>query len=137
VRAGETRSELIMGILVSPWVKGMVLWATASIGRWFLIGGTGLGVFQWRGRFTDVRPVVKALEESLARCEDRDGKEAWSQAVAGFTSGGEDTTLSAASLCRCDIWRGIGGRQDSTERIHVGVAEKQFVVHLWTCAKRY
>ena len=44
VGAGETRCELIMGILVSTWEKGMVLWATASIGRWFLTGGTGLGV---------------------------------------------------------------------------------------------
>jgi len=28
--------------------------------------------------------------------------------------------------------REIGGRQDSTESILVGVAEKQFVVHIWT-----
>jgi len=26
----------------------------------------------------------------------------------------------------------MGGRHDSTESIPVGVAEKQFVVHLWT-----
>jgi len=31
--AEYTRCELIMGILDSPWVKGRVLWATASIGR--------------------------------------------------------------------------------------------------------
>jgi len=36
-RAGETRWEFIIGILDSLWVKGMVLWATASPGRWLLI----------------------------------------------------------------------------------------------------
>jgi len=55
-----------------------------------------------------------------------------SRAVAGFTLGGEQTTLSAASLCRWLIRRETGGRQDSTESIPVGVAEKQFMVHLWT-----
>jgi len=64
------------------------------------------------------------------------GNEGWRGAVAGFTSGGEHTTLSAASLCRWEIRSGSGGRQDSTTRIRVGVAEKQFVVHLWTlCLK--
>ena len=84
VGAGETRCALIMGILDSPWEKGMVLWATASIGRWFLIGGMGLGVFQWRGRYTDVRPLVKARDESPTWCENRDGNEACRRAVAGF-----------------------------------------------------
>jgi len=64
----------------------------------FLIGGTVLGVFQWRGRYTDVRPLVNAREESPARCGDREGKEMWRRAVAGFTSGGEHTTLSAANF---------------------------------------
>jgi len=50
----------------------------------------------------------------------------------GFTLGGEQTTLSAASLCRWVTMRETGGRHDSTESIQVGVAEKQFVVHLWT-----
>jgi len=45
---------------------------------------------------------------------------------------GEQTILSTASLCRCMIRRQIGGRHDSTDRIPVGVAEKQFVVHPWT-----
>ena len=92
--------------------------------------------FPVRGRYTDVRPFVKALEESPARCEDSDGKATWRRAVAGFTSGGEHTTLSAANLCCWDIKRGIGGRQDSSERIPVGVAEKQFVVHLWTLCQK-
>jgi len=48
--AGHMRWELIMGILDSPRVKGIVRWATTSTGRWFLIGGTGRGVFQCRGR---------------------------------------------------------------------------------------
>ena len=52
--------------------------------------------------------------------------------MAGFTLGGEQTILSAVSLCRWVIRREIGGRHDSTDRIPVGVAEKQFVVHLWT-----
>jgi len=30
----------------------------------------------------------------------------------------------------------MGGRQDSTESIPVGVAEKQFVVHLWTLRQK-
>jgi len=64
-----------MGILDSPKVTGIVRWATASTGRWFLIGGTGRGVFQCRGRYTDVRPLVKAREESGARCTEREGKE--------------------------------------------------------------
>jgi len=125
-----------MGIIVSPWVKGIVLWAAASIRRWFLIGGTCLGVSQWRGRYTDVRPLVKALEESPARYWDKEGKETWRRAIAGFTSGGEPTTLSAANIWRWEIRRGIGARQDSTERIPVGVAEKQFVVHLWTLCQK-
>jgi len=56
-----------MGILDSPWVKGIVLWATASTERWFLIGGTGWGDFQFRRRYTDLRPFVRSLEESSAR----------------------------------------------------------------------
>jgi len=48
--AAQAKWELIMGILDSPRVKGIVLWATASTGRGFLIGGTGRGVFQCRGR---------------------------------------------------------------------------------------
>ena len=30
----------------------------------------------------------------------------------------------------------MGGRHDSTESIPVGVAEKKFVVHLWTLCKK-
>jgi len=30
----------------------------------------------------------------------------------------------------------MGGRHDSTESIPVGVAEKQFVVHLWTLRQK-
>jgi len=41
--------------------------------------------------------------------------------------------LRAASLCQWVIRSETGGRHDSTESIPVGVAEKQFVVHLWTC----
>jgi len=47
VKAEEARWELIMGMLDSLGVKGMVLWATASIGRWFLIGGTWRGILQF------------------------------------------------------------------------------------------
>jgi len=45
-----TRFPFIMGILDRPPVKAAVLWATASIGRWFRRGGEGRGVFQLRGR---------------------------------------------------------------------------------------
>jgi len=80
----------------------------------------------------DDRPLVRAPEESGARCVESEGREGWRRAVAGLTLGGEQTTLSAASLCRWMIRRETGGRQDSNESIPVGVAEKQFVVHLWT-----
>jgi len=73
-----------------------------------------------------------AREESGARCTESEGNEGWRRAVAGFKLGGEPTTLSAASLCRWAIMSVTGGRQDSTKSIPVGVAEKQFVVHLWT-----
>jgi len=121
-----------MGIRDSPWVNGMVLWATTCIERWFLIGGAGRGVFQFRGRSTDLRPVVGAPEELRARWPQREGKEGWRRAVAGFTLGGEHMTLSAARLCRWDFRRGTAGRQDSNARIASSVAEKAFVVHLWT-----
>ena len=45
-------------------------------------------------------------------------------------------TLIAAILCRWEIRRGTGGRQDSTTRIPVGVAENQFGVHLWTLCQK-
>jgi len=45
-------------------------------------------------------------------------------------------TLSAAGLWRSETRRGIGGKQDSTESIPVGVAEKQFMVHLWTVRQK-
>jgi len=135
-RVDETRWELIMGILEGPWVKGIVLWANASIGRWLLRGGTGRGAFQWRGRYTHESPLVRALGESCAEWAEREGKDVWRSAVARFNSGGEQTTRSAASLCRWEIRRATGGSQDSTARIPVGVAEKQFVVHLWTLCQK-
>ena len=60
----------------------------------------------------------------------------WRRAGSGFNSGGEQTTRSAASLSRWEIRRATGGRQDSTARIPVGVAEKQFVVHLCTLCQK-
>jgi len=39
-----------MGTQDRPPVKGIVLWATASIGKWFQRGGEGRGGFQLRGR---------------------------------------------------------------------------------------
>jgi len=50
--------------------------------------------------------------------------------------GREQATLSPASRCRWEIRRGIGGKQDSTARIPMGVAQKQFVVHLWTLCQK-
>jgi len=73
-----------------------------------------------------------AREESGARYPQSEGKEGRRRAVAGFTLGGGQTTPSTASLCRWVTRRETGGRHDSTESIPVGVAEKQFVVHLWT-----
>jgi len=83
-----------------------------------------------------MRPMVRALEESGARCTKSEGKEGWRRVVAGFRLGGEQRILSAASLCRWVIRRETGGRQDSTESIRVGVAEKQFGVHLWTLCQK-
>jgi len=71
----QTRWELIMGILGSPRVKGIVRCATASTGRWFLIAGTGRGVFQCKGRGTGDRPLGMAREESGARGIESEGKE--------------------------------------------------------------
>ena len=83
-----------------------------------------------------MRPLVRALEESGAGCTEREGKEGWRRAVAGFTLGGEQTILSAASLYRLVIRGETGGRQDSTESISVSVAENQFSVHLWTLCQK-
>jgi len=100
------------------------------------MGGTGRGVLQCRGRYTDLRPLTRAREESCALWAVREGKWGWRPAVAGFTSSGEQLMLSAASRCRWEIRRGTWGRQDSTEKIAVGVAEKQFVVYLWTVCQK-
>jgi len=80
----------------------------------------------------DERPLIRALEASCAQWEEKEGKDAWRRAVTGIISGTEQTTRSAASRCCWEIRRATRGRQDSTARIPVGVAEKQFVVHLWT-----
>lgn len=48
-------------------MNGMVLWLTASTGMWFLMGGAERGILQLRGRYTDLRPFVKALKESGAQ----------------------------------------------------------------------
>ena len=47
----------------------------------------------------------------------------WRHAVAGFNSGGEQTTRSATNRCCWEIRRATGRKQDSTARIPVGVAE--------------
>jgi len=125
-----------MGILDSPLVKGIVLWATASIRRGFLMAGVARGVFPCSGRYTDLRPLVRALKASCARSAEREGKYGCRHAVARFTLGGEHTTLRAPTLCHWEISRGTGGRRDSTERILVRVAEKQFVVHLCTLCQK-
>ena len=83
-----------------------------------------------------MRALVRALEESGAWCPDSNGKEGWMRAVAGFPLGGEPMTLSAASLCQSVIRREISGRHDSTESIPVGMAEKQFMAHLWTLCQK-
>jgi len=77
-----------------------------------------------------------ARDEAGARWPESERKVGWRRAVAGLTVGGEQTSLIAASLCRWVIRSEIGGRQDSTERIPLGVAEKQFVVHLRTLCQK-
>jgi len=111
-------------------VKHIVLLATLSTGRWFIIGGTGRGVFQFRGRWTDLRPLVRALDESGTRCPEMEGRERWRRAVGGFTLGGEHTTLSAASLCLWVIRSRTGGRLDSTASMPMGGTEKQFLAYI-------
>jgi len=73
-----------------------------------------------------------ARDESGTQWAESEGNEEWRRAVAGFALRGEQTTLSAASLCRWVIRRETRGRHDSTKSIPVGVAEQQFVVHHWT-----
>ena len=73
---------------------------------------------------------MRARDGSGARWVERVGKDGWSGAVADLMPGGERTTLRAANLSRWETRRGTGARQDSTDRIPRGVAEKQFVVHL-------
>jgi len=50
-----------------------------------------------------------AREESGARYVESEGNEGWRRAVAGFKLGGEQTTLSAASLCQWVIRSETGG----------------------------
>jgi len=49
-KTSGTRCALIIRTLERPPVKAIVLWATASIGRWFRRGGEGRAVFPLRGR---------------------------------------------------------------------------------------
>jgi len=49
-KTSGTRCPFMMGILERPPVKAIVLWSTASIGRWVWRGGEGWGVFQLRVR---------------------------------------------------------------------------------------
>jgi len=93
-----TRCAFIMGTLDRPPVQAIVLWATASIGRWFRRGREGRGVFQLRGRETNERLLVCALQPSGAQYEEREPKEGCRRAVAGLTLGGEQTVLRVATL---------------------------------------
>jgi len=56
--------------------------------------------------------------------------------VPGLTRGGEQKTLTAASLCRWETRRGTGARHDSIARMPIGVEEKQFVAHLCTLCQK-
>jgi len=58
------------------------------------------------------------------------------RAVAALTLGPEQTILRAARLCLCNTRRGIGGRQDSTARMPMGVDEKEFVAHPCTLSQK-
>ena len=49
-KTSRTRYAFIIFILDRPPGKAIVLWATASIGRWVRRGREGRGVFQFRGR---------------------------------------------------------------------------------------
>jgi len=73
---------------------------------------------------------------SEAQCEDIEGKEECSRAVAGLTVGGEQTVRRAASLCLSETRRGMGGRQDSTARMPVGVDVKQLMAPLGTLSQK-
>ena len=52
------------------------------------MGERGGGVFQFRGRYTDEKPLVQALELSRAQFGEREWKEECSNAVVGLTKGG-------------------------------------------------
>ena len=78
----------IRGRHVRPSCRGRVSWARASTGRSFPIGGEGTFVRQLRGRYTEERPLVRCLEASWARKEEREGKDGGSLAEAGLALGG-------------------------------------------------
>lgn len=74
------------------------------MGRCFRRGGAGTGVRESRGRYTEVRPLVRWREESCALKTEREGKEAGCQclAAAGLWVGGAHAILRDAKrhLCR-------------------------------------
>ena len=85
---GGERTCRTRGKHVRPSCRGRVRFARASTERCFLSGGEGVSVRQSRGRYTEVRPLVRCLDESWALKAEREGKDGGSLAEAGLAFGG-------------------------------------------------
>lgn len=80
----------------SPSPRENARWARASIGRCFLSGWEGVRVFQSSGKYSEERPLVRALPVSGALKTNMEGKEAGSLGAAGFCVEGAQALLSLA-----------------------------------------
>jgi len=86
------------------------MWASASTGRCFLIGGNGTPVRQSSGRYTDERPFMSPPKESWAWKREREGKEWRSLRAVGFADGGAQALRSATRRLLYLQCKGMGGR---------------------------
>ena len=64
-----------MGILDNLGVKGRVLWATASTGRWFLMGGSESRGCLRKGNVHRLEDPGEGPRESCVQYAEREGKE--------------------------------------------------------------
>ena len=114
--------------------KGILRWASTSIGRWTLIlelgsflHSNGLVSYAWWAlRFFH----FGGLDISLTLLGRGAGKLIGSLAAAGFRGVGVQAIAMATVLCLCLRSAGRGGIAISAARIVTGVKEKQLVAHL-------
>jgi len=84
------------GKRVRPSCRGWVRSVNASTGSCFLSSGEGIFVRQSRERYTELKPLVRCLDDSWALQVDREGKDGGSLAAAGLVHGVAQATLRAA-----------------------------------------